>query len=175
MLRTSMSARYDIGGLARRSEKQPPLLPGQLFIRGRFEGKPMSTLTKLCECGCGQPAPIAIRTRTNRGQVKGQPLRFINGHNSRLLDSDEQRRRNSFRDPSLERYTGSRANYIKLMGRHMHRAVAEQMLGRPLQKGEIVHHRDGDKWNNDPSNLEVMTQAEHARIHCHIRWHGKHE
>lgn len=167
--------RYHERGLARRSEKQPPLLPGQLFIKGRFEGKPMSTLTKLCECGCGQPTPIAPRTRSSRGQIKGQPLRFINGHNSRLLTPEEQRRRNAFRDPGLERYTGSRANYIKLLGRHMHRVIAEQMLGRPLQKGEIVHHKDGDKWNNDPSNLEIMTQAEHARIHCHIRWHGKHE
>jgi hypothetical protein len=35
---------------------------------------------KLCECGCGQPAPIATRTAPKRGQVKGQPLRFIRGH-----------------------------------------------------------------------------------------------
>jgi len=34
---------------------------------------------KLCECGCGQPAPIATRNR--RGYTKGQPLRFISGHN----------------------------------------------------------------------------------------------
>jgi hypothetical protein len=37
----------------------------------------------LCECGCGQRTPIARITRTERGQVKGQPLRFINGHNRR--------------------------------------------------------------------------------------------
>lgn len=36
---------------------------------------------KLCECGCGQPAPIAKETKTARGSVKGQPLRFIAGHN----------------------------------------------------------------------------------------------
>ena len=54
----------------------------------------------------------------------------------------------------------------------MHRVVAEQKLGRPLLPGEIVHHKDGDKWNNSPENLEVMTQAEHARIHCMERWHG---
>ena len=55
----------------------------------------------------------------------------------------------------------------------MHRVVAEEMLGRALLPGEIVHHKDGDKWNNAPENLEVMTQAEHARIHCIERWHGK--
>ena len=129
-------------------------------------------LVKLCECGCGMETPIAKRTRSSRGQTKGEPLRFINGHNARLFDSTEQRRRSSFRDPDNLRYTGSRDNYIKLKGRHMHRVVAEEILGRKLLPHEIVHHRDGDKWNNDPSNLLVMTQAEHARIHCQIRWHG---
>jgi hypothetical protein len=34
-----------------------------------------------CECGCGQPTSIATRNRYDRGQVKGEPLRFISGHN----------------------------------------------------------------------------------------------
>lgn len=127
----------------------------------------------LCECGCGLPVPIAARTRTERGQFKGLPLRFINGHNSRLLDTEEQTRRASFRNKDSLRYTGRRDNYVKLKGRHMHRVVAEEMLGRALLPGEIVHHKDGDKWNNSSENLEVMTQAEHARIHCLERWHGK--
>ena len=38
-------------------------------------------MTVLCECGCGNPAPIATRNRYERGQIKGQPLRFISGHN----------------------------------------------------------------------------------------------
>ena len=55
----------------------------------------------------------------------------------------------------------------------MHRVEAEKMLGRALLPGEIVHHKDGDKWNNHSDNLAVMTQAEHAYIHCMERWHGK--
>lgn len=62
------------------------------------------------------------------------------------------------------RGTGSRG-YVKLNGRHEHRVVAERMLGRQLAKGEIVHHLDGNKRNNDPSNLVVMTQGEHMREH----------
>ena len=45
-----------------------------------------------------------------------------------------------------------------------------EQLGRPLKKGEIVHHRDGDKWNNSPENLEVMTQSEHCTLHLKQRW-----
>jgi hypothetical protein len=121
----------------------------------------------LCACGCGTPTPQAKRTRGDRGEFKGQFFKFINGHNSKLIDSDEQRRRASFRNPDALRYSGSRDNYIKLKGRHMHRVVAEQMLGRKLEKGEIVHHIDGDKWNNKPENLQVMTQSEHIKLHLH--------
>ena len=36
-----------------------------------------------------------------------------------------------------------------------HRFVMERHIGRPLAEGENVHHIDGDKLNNDPSNLEL--------------------
>jgi hypothetical protein len=39
---------------------------------------------KLCECGCGQPAPIAKQTNTITGEVKGQPKRFVQYHAPRL-------------------------------------------------------------------------------------------
>lgn len=65
-----------------------------------------------------------------------------------------------------EKYRGTGTkSYIKEGGRHQHRVVAEEKLGRPLEEGEIVHHIDGNKFNNDPDNLQVMTQSEHARIH----------
>jgi hypothetical protein len=57
-------------------------------------------------------------------------------------------------------------SYPKQNGRHVHRAVAEQKLGRSLQPGETVHHKDGNKQNFAPDNLEVLTgQSAHARIH----------
>ena len=43
----------------------------------------------------------------------------------------------------------------------------ENHLGRLLDENEIVHHKDGNKKNNDVSNLEVMTASEHAS--CHAR------
>lgn len=39
---------------------------------------------KLCECGCGQPAPISTKTSTRMGWVKGEPKRFINRHHLKL-------------------------------------------------------------------------------------------
>jgi hypothetical protein len=46
-----------------------------------------------------------------------------------------------------------------------HQMVAEQMLGRRLASAEIVHHKDGDKANNDPSNLEVHASQAHHFMH----------
>ena len=46
---------------------------------------------KLCECGCGKNTPIAKQTRTGREQIKGIPLRFINGHNSRFRGTLKER------------------------------------------------------------------------------------
>jgi hypothetical protein len=36
-----------------------------------------------------------------------------------------------------------------------HKLVMEKMLGRHLQKGESVHHRNGVRHDNRPSNLEL--------------------
>ena len=65
----------------------------------------------------------------------------------------------------LLRGRGEGKTYTKRLGRHEHRIVAEEMIGRSLKKGEIVHHIDGNKKNNTPSNLKIMTQSEHARLH----------
>jgi len=37
-------------------------------------------MTQLCECGCGQPAPLAKCNDAHNGKVKGQPIRFVKGH-----------------------------------------------------------------------------------------------
>lgn len=38
--------------------------------------------------------------------------------------------------------------------------LMEQQLGRKLESNEVVYHIDGDKYNNELSNLEVITRAE---------------
>ena len=69
----------------------------------------------------------------------------------------------------LKRGTGSGKSYAKSLGIHIHRTVAARLLGRELQPGEVVHHKDGNKQNNNPKNLMVFqSQAEHAR------WHREH-
>lgn len=38
----------------------------------------------LCRCGCGERTAIASRTTTSKGWVKGQPLKYLLGHNAAL-------------------------------------------------------------------------------------------
>lgn len=47
-----------------------------------------------------------------------------------------------------------------------HRLVAEDTLGRPLQKGEHVHHLDEVRTNNDPENLHVLSKSAHHKHHA---------
>ena len=51
-----------------------------------------------------------------------------------------------------------------------YRLIAERKIGRPLLPDEVVHHVDHDPSNNDPENLQVLTQAEHARLHNFERY-----
>ena len=46
-----------------------------------------------------------------------------------------------------------------------HRVIVEQSLGRALLHGEVVHHKDHNKSNNDISNLQVMSPSAHVVLH----------
>lgn len=58
-----------------------------------------------------------------------------------------------------------KSGYIYIGKRRQHRVFAEEMLGRPLQKDEVVHHINGDKGDNTFDNLLVCSKKEHNRIH----------
>lgn len=49
-------------------------------------------------------------------------------------------------------------------GRHekqaQHRVTMEEVLGRPLRKGEEVHHLNGVRYDNRPENLELWVKSQ---------------
>lgn len=58
-------------------------------------------------------------------------------------------------------YEGSYANGF--IAEHVY--LMEQSIGRKLNKNEVVHHKDGNKRNNDMENLVLMTRSSHMKLH----------
>lgn len=47
---------------------------------------------------------------------------------------------------------------------YVHRIIASEKLGRWIQSHEHIHHIDGNKSNNHPENLAILSPSEHAKL-----------
>jgi len=72
--------------------------------------------------------------------------------------------------------------YFVARAHHPERAAPEQVYIHRLcvvawsgfeSLGEcVVHHQNHIPWDNRPSNLELLDESEHGRLHAIDRWHG---
>jgi len=125
-----------------------------------------------CHCGCGQLAPIAKRTDTHAGCIKGKPRKYIIGHNSRGKKGESSPKwkggRRRKQTPAgyviIHKPGHPRANKIGYVFEHI--IVMENLLGRPIEITEAIHHINEDKSDNSPGNLMVFkTRTMHTKYH----------
>lgn len=97
--------------------------------------------------------------------IPGDQARYFCSRQCRgLAESGERDRQwKGGRYPRLDGYVIRRIDVGRVELEH--RVVAAQMLGRPLASDEIVHHRNRNKSDNRPENLEIMTRREHIAAH----------
>ncbi len=125
----------------------------------------------LCECGCGRPTKIATRTTTKFGHVKGQPLRFIVGHQAPVPDEDLYAV-----DPESGCWIWKGwldkdgYGHIRRQGKYYgaHRYFYEKANGS-LPKGAQMHHTCHNPACVNPSHLEVVSPLEHRRLSRNVR------
>jgi hypothetical protein len=119
----------------------------------RFSGKPLS--------------------QEHREKITGRrPWNLGKGHSSetKAKIAQKAKQRTGERNPNWKggRYLRADGYYqIRIGGRYKmeHIYLMEQHLGRRMNRGEVVHHKNGNKTDNRLENLQVMTISEHMKHH----------
>lgn len=132
---------------------------------------------KYCECGCGEPAPIANRNWHNKGIKKGDHLRFVCGHHRRNKEQSVEEKIKRVRSWGIDnasispylpgnkviRYNATSKRWYassgKGSGKKPHaRMVYEHHFGQ-IPEDYVVHHKSGKASaieDDNPSNLMIV-------------------
>jgi len=97
--------------------------------------------------------PIAKEIRSKRMRGQGNPMCGMSGEKSPAWKGGSFLK-NGYRLI----YVGNNKYELE------HRVIASRALGRPLRRGECVHHIDGNTVSNRNSNLLVCTQKYHMKL-----------
>ncbi len=123
----------------------------------------------LCQCGCGKPTKIARDNDASGYYLKGEPRRFIIGHNGRGVPSKNLKGKS---------YVTSKGYVMAYVPDHPrannggyvleHIIISEKALGKFLPTTAQVHHFDENNANNQNNNLVICEGQKYHRL-LHIR------
>lgn len=117
------------------------------------------------------PEPCACGERKTRRATRcincarSEPLTGVNHpawRGGRVIDKDGYAR--------IYKPSDSRANCGRYMKEHV--VVMEEMVGRQLLPHESVHHKNGQRADSRPENLELWSRSQPAgqRVEDKVRW-----
>lgn len=144
---------------------------GQKFNRWEVLGEVSKRGTSryfLCKCDCGTIRQVALCTLSTGKTVScgcygKERLKEVEHLIKRKRGTEHQNYKGGH-----QRKDGYRLVSIDGKLQYEHRVLLESSLGRKLEPSETVHHVNGIKNDNRPSNLEVLSRSEHT-----LKYHKK--
>ena len=119
-----------------------------------------------CACGCGEAAPLAVKTNRRYGHIKGRPVRFVRGHGRRLsgvpyLEQDMGYRTACWVWQRARTRTGYGQAFDGRMMRPAHRVYYEREHGE-VPRGLVLDHLCRIRACVNPAHLEPVTHRENV-------------
>lgn len=150
-----------------------PKMPGKEEIEGYREAwlreRPNIPFGQ-CWCGCGSLTTRPKNTYRAIGYLKGQPMRYVSGHNTPgALDRDYVEEDRGFDTPCWvwQGYvlpTGYALKRVAYVRKTAHKFYYEQANGS-VPDGHHIHHLCRVKHCVNPSHMVTMDGSEHMRLH----------
>jgi len=131
---------------------------GRLTVKERGKNAQNGRVQWRCVCECGNTVLVSTKSLRN-GDTRSCGCLHI----EHAMELVAQRAK----PIGHERVTSKGYIEIKTEGgfKRKNVAVMEAHIGRLMEQHEIVHHKDGNKQNNEISNLEIMQNGEHTTRH----------
>ena len=135
----------------------------------------MSLIKRSKYIACSRACQAKIANTGKHSWNKGKELHYTvwnKGKENPLIAMEKHPNWKGGRTHTVQGYTTIRER--SRVSKLEHRLVMEQHIGRKLTKEEVVHHIDGDRKNNQISNLMLFkNNSEHIKHHAKLRRDAK--
>lgn len=120
----------------------------------------------LCQCGCGAKTKIVKQNDIKRGRIKGQPFRFICGHNRGNnplhWKGGQTYCRGYLMKKAIDHPKRRKNGYV-----YDHILIGEKVLGKSLTSGVVIHHFPSIK--NFTNLIICQNKSYHKLLHRRYR------